>query len=219
MWCVPKLDDLYINRMNELLDLYALPYNKKEPVICVDEKNLQLLDNVRKPLPLKPGFGIRVDYHYKRKGSTNIFVGLEPKGKTRFLKVSTRKTKRDYAQYILELMTDHYPKAKKVHLVADNLNTHPLKCLKEMLGEKHPIFKRLVLHFTPVHASWLNQAELEIGALESQCLNGRRFPDEEILQEEVQAWVHERNKQKIGINWKFTRKQAEVKFKIKSKPN
>jgi len=219
MWCVPTLDDLYINRMNEVLDLYALPYDEKEPVVCVDEKSLQLLDDVRKSLPLKPGFGIRVDYHYKRKGTTNIFVGVEPKGKTRFLKVSTRKTKQEYAQYVLELMTEHYSEAKKVHLVADNLNTHPLKCLKEMLGADNPIFKRLVLHFTPVHASWLNQAELEIGALESQCLNGRRFPDEETLREEVQAWVHERNREKIGINWKFSRKQAEVKFKIKSKPN
>ena len=205
--------------MNNVLDLYALPYNVEEPVVCVDEKSLQLLDNVRPSIPLKPGFGIRVDYHYKRKGTTNIFVGVEPKGKNRFLKVSTRKTKRDYANYVLELMTKHYPKAKKVHLVADNLNTHPLKCLKEMLGKKHPIFKRLVLHFTPVHASWLNQAELEIGALETQCLNGRRFPNEEDLREEVQAWVVERNRQKIGINWTFTRKKAEVKFKIKSKPN
>ncbi len=205
--------------MNEVLDLYALPYDEKEPVVCVDEKSLQLLDDVRKSLPLKPGFGIRVDYQYKRKGTTNIFVGVEPKGKKRVLKVSTRKTKRDYANYILELLTIHYPKAKKVHLVADNLNTHPLKCLKEMLSENHSIFKRLVLHFTPIHASWLNQAELEIGALESQCLNGRRFPNEETLRIEVQAWVHERNRQKIGLNWKFTRKQAEVKFKIKSKPN
>lgn len=205
--------------MNNILDLYALPYNEKEPVVCVDEKSLQLLDNIRPPIPLKPGFGIRVDYHYKRKGTTNIFVGVEPKGKKRFLKVSTRKTKRDYADYVLELMTKHYPKAEKVHLVADNLNTHPLKCLKEMLGKNHPIFKRLALHFTPVHASWLNQAELEIGALETQCLNGRRFPDEEILQEEVQAWVVERDRQKIGINWTFTRKQAEVKFKIKNRPN
>jgi len=103
--------------------------------------------------------------------------------------------------------------------VADNLNTHPLKCLKEMLGKKHPIFKRFVLHFTPFHVNWLNQAELEIGALETQCLNGRRFPDEGILREEVQAWVVERNRQKIGINWTFTRKKAEVKFKIENKPN
>jgi len=205
--------------MNDLLELYARPYDEKEPVVCVDEKSLQLLEDVRKILPLKPSFGIRVDYHYKRKGTTNIFVGIEPKGKKRVLKVSTRKTKRDYANYILELLTIHYPKAEKVHIVSDNLNTHPLKCLKEILGENNSIFKRLVLHFTPFHASWLNQAELEIGALQSQCLNGRRFPDEETLREEVQAWVKERNRQKIGINWTFTRKQAEVKFKIKSKPN
>lgn len=205
--------------MNEILDLYALPYDEKEPVVCVDEKSLQLLDDLRPPIPLKPNFGIRMDYQYKRKGTTNIFVGIEPKGKKRFLKVSTRKTKRDYAGYVLDLMIKQYPKARKVHLVADNLNTHPLKCLKEMLGEKHPIFKRLMLHFTPFHASWLNQAELEIGVLESQCLKKRRFPDEDLLREEVQAWVEERNRQKIGINWKFTKKQAEVKFKIKNEPN
>ncbi|MHA1147893.1 MAG: IS630 family transposase [Promethearchaeota archaeon] len=219
MWCVPKLDGLYINRMNDVLDLYAQPYDEKEPVVCVDEKSLQLLDNLRPPIPLKPGFGIRMDYHYKRKGTRNIFVGVEPKGKKRVLKVSTRKPKRDYANYVLELLTNHYPKAEKVHLVADNLNSHPLKCHKEMLGKKHPIFKRLVFHFTPFHASWLNQAELEIGALEAQWLNGSRFPDEETLRDEVQAWADERNKQKIGINWKFTIKQAEVKFKIKNKPN
>ena len=205
--------------MNEILDLYCLPYNEKEPVVCVDEKNLQLLEDMRAPIPLKPRFGIRMDYQYKRKGTTNIFVGVEPKGKKRFLKVSTRKTKRDYADYVLDLMTKVYPKAYKVHLVADNLNTHPLKCLKEMLGEKHSIFKRLVLHFTPKHASWLNQAELEISVLESQCLNRRRFPDEETLREEIYAWTEERNRQEIGINWTFTRKEARVKFKLDDAPN
>lgn len=205
--------------MNELLNLYALPYDEKEPVVCVDEKSLQLLEDLRNPLPLKPGHGIRMDYQYKRKGTTNIFVGIEPKGKKRVLEVSTRKTKRDYARYIFKLLTVHYPKAEKVHVVADNLNTHFLKCLKEMLGADNPIFERLVLHFTPFHASWLNQAELEIGVLERQCLNGCRFPDEESLREAVQAWANERNKQNIGINWTFTKEQAEVKFKLKSIPN
>ena len=205
--------------MNELLDLYALPYNEKEPIVCVDEKSLQLLDDVRNPIPLKSGHGIRVDYQYKRKGTTNIFMGVEPKGGKRIATVSTRKTKQDYANYIYDLVINHYPDAEKVHVVSDNLNTHPLKCLKEMLGEKCPIFDRLVLHFTPVHASWLNQAELEIGVLERQCLKGRRFSDEETLRKEVQAWENERNSQKIGINWIFTKKQAEVKFKIKNIPN
>lgn len=219
MWCVPKLDATYINRMNELLDLYALPYNESEPVVCVDEKSFQLLDDIRDPIPLKPGHGIRVDYQYKRKGTTNIFMGVEPKGGKRIATVSTRKTKQDYANYLYDLMMNHYLDAEKVHVVADNLNTHPLKCLKEMLGKKCPIFDRLILHFTPVHASWLNQAELEIGVLERQCLNGQRFPNEETVRKEVQAWQNERNSQKIGINWTFTKKQAEIKFKIKNIPN
>jgi len=205
--------------MNDLLDLYAKPYNEKEPIICVDEKSFQLLEDVRDPLPLKPGFGIRVDNHYKRKGTENVFVGVEPKGGNRVVNVTKRRTKQDYALYIYELMTKHYSEAEKVHVVADNLNTHPLKCLKEELGENCPIFERLIIHFTPVHASWLNQAELEIGVMERQCLNKRRFPDEETLREEVRAWADERNAQKIGINWTFTKRQAEVKFKIKSKPN
>lgn len=218
-WCVPRLTERFIERMIDLLDLYGLPYDENEPVVCVDEKSKQLLDHVRAPLPLKAGFGIRVDHHYRRKGTRNLFVGIEPKGKKRVVKVTERRTKKDYARYIFELMTEHYPDAEKVHVVADNLNTHPLKCLKEELGEDCPIFKRLVLHFTPVHASWLNQAELEIGVLERQCLNGRRFPDEETLREEVQAWARERNAQEIGINWTFTKKQAEVKFKIKNTQN
>src|SRR4030042_789953 len=165
MWCVPKLDDAYIRCMNDLLDLYARPYNEKEPTVCVDEKS-----------------------------------------------------KQDYATYLLELITKHYSEAEKVHLVADNLNTHSPKCLKEILGDNCPIFKKLIFHFTPVHASWLNQAELEIGVMERQCLKGR-IPDEETLRMKVQTWEDNRNAQKIGINWKFTIKQAEVKFKLKSNPN
>lgn len=205
--------------MNDLLGLYAKPYNEKEPVICVDEKSLQLLDHVRSPLPLKPRSGIRIDYHYKRCGTRNIFVCIEPKGGKRIIRVSKRRTKLDYARFIYDLITQNYPEAEKIHLVADNLNTHPLKCLKEMLGEDCPIFNQLVLHFTPCHASWLDQAELEIGVLERQCLKNQRFCDEEILRSEVQAWAKERNAQKIGIKWTFTIRQAEIKFKIKNIQN
>ncbi len=203
--------------MNEILELYERPYNPAEPVIGVDEKGKQLLEDARPPLPLAPTHGIREDYHYKRHGTRNLFIGIEPKRGWRHVVVTKRKTKQDFAGYLADLVA-RYPKATNVHVILDNYKTHTLKNLQEILRTDHPLFKKLVLHYTPIHGSWLNVAELEISILERQCTS-RRIADENMLISEVAAWETARNSDQVKINWQFTREKARKIFKIKNEPN
>ncbi len=220
MWCVPKITQEYITRMNIILDLYERPYNPDEPVIGLDEKSFQLLEHKREPIHLTPGYGIREDSEYVRKGTCNLFVAVEPKGKKRYVKVTKRRTKKDFAIYVKELIEMEYFQAKKVHLIVDNLNTHFEKSFHETFGckEASKILEKAVFHYTPKHASWLNVAEIEIGVLEGQCLN-RRIPDEESLKKEIDTWVTERNMNKRGIKWGFTKEKAAKKFKLSTQQN
>ena len=213
MWCIPTLDTEYINRMNDLLDLYAKPQDPEEPVICLDEKSKQLIEDVRPSLPVAPGMGLRVDCHYKRHGTRNIFVAVEPKAGRRVTRVTQRRKRQDYAQFLADVLA-RYPAAKKIHVVHDNLNIHSPEKLPEVFIQTPDLLKKAVFHPTPVHASWLNQAEIEIGAMDRQCLD-RRIPDEVTLRREVGAWTDERNKRGVKIRWTFTREKAEVKFKLK----
>jgi len=213
MWCIPKLDAKYIARMNDLLELYAKPQDPEEPVICLDEKSKQLIEDVRLCLPVAPGHGKRVDHHYKRNGTRNIFVAVEPKAGRRIIQVTQRRKREDYAQFLAEVLAQ-YPAAKKVHVVHDNLNIHSPEKLPEFFCKTPDLLKKAVFHPTPVHASWLNQAEIEIGAMDRQCLD-RRIPDEVTLQQEVDAWTDERNQRGVKIRWTFTREKAAVKFKLK----
>ena len=201
--------------MLDVLEVYERSYDSKRPVICIDEKLKQLIADIKLPLPAHRGKPKRVDYEYKRNGICHLFVAVEPKGGRRFVRVTKRRTKKDYASFIKYLVLHVYRTAKKIVIVEDNLNTHGSKALKEVLGEQEGarIARKIEWHFTPKHGSWLNQAELEIHSLEQQCLN-RRIPNFHTMQSEVAACVRKRNKDKVNINWQFTSQKAKEKFNL-----
>jgi len=213
MWCIGRLTEEYRSRMYGLLDLYALPYVAREPVVCLDEKSKQMLKDTRTVLPLKPGVPAKQDYEYKRAGTCNLFVAVEPKGERRLVDVTARRTKVDFVHFVCRLLKAVYAKARKVHLVLDNLNTHFRASFEEVLGHKAAtaLLRRIAFHYTPKHASWLNMAEIEIGILERQCL-GRRLKDQATITLEVAAWQQRRNADHCGIVWSFTRQDADRKF-------
>lgn len=213
MWCIGRITEEYRKRMYDLLHLYSLPYRKQEPVVCIDEKSKQLLDETRRPLPTKPGAPAKQDYEYKRGGTCNVFVAVEPKGGRRVAEVTAHRTKPDFVSFVKMLLEQVYGSARKVHLVLDNLNTHFRSCFEEVLGRKAAarLFRRVEFHYTPKHASWLNMAEIEIGILDRQCLD-RRLPDRATMIREVDAWQRRRNSEGRGIKWSFTRQDADRKL-------
>lgn len=213
MWCVGVLNEQYRTRMYDLLDLYERPLNLDEPVICIDEKSLQLLAHSRAPLPMRAGRTAKQDYEYKRHGTTNLFVAIEPQAGKRCVSVTQRRGKVEFVAFVQELLAGTYAKAKVVHLVLDNLNTHFRRCFIDVLGKRAAtkLLRRVQFHYTPKHASWLNMAEIEIGTLTRQCLN-RRIADSQRLQQEVDAWQCARNAQNQTIKWSFTRQDADLKM-------
>ena len=215
MWCIPKVTPDFKKKMFDVLKVYERDYDLQKPVVCLDEKSKQLLCDTRIAIAGQQGKPSRTDYEYKRNGTCNLFVAVEPKAGKRIVRVTRRRTKKDYASFIRHLITHVYRKSKKVVLVEDNLNTHNEETLIAVLGEKigRKIARKIELHFTPKHASWLNQAEIEIHSLEQQCLN-RRIPDFHTMQSEVAACVKKRNHDKCRINWQFTREKAKEKFKL-----
>jgi len=213
MWCIGRLTEEYRQRMYDLLDLYARPFQPGEPVVCLDEKSKQLLQDSRVPLPIRSGAPMRQDYEYKRAGTCNLFVAVEPKGGRRTVLVTDRRAKPDLVAFVRYLLEQVYATARRVHLVMDNLNTHFRKCFEEVLGlkEARALLRRVVFHYTPKHASWLNMAEIEIGILDRQCLD-RRLPNRAALVAEVDAWQLRRNADQRGIAWSFTRQDADKKL-------
>lgn len=213
MWCIGRLTEEYRQRMYDLLDLYARPFRPREPVICLDEKSKQLLKNSRTPLPLRPGMPVRQDYEYVRAGTCNLFVAVEPKGGRRTVLVTDRRAKPDFVAFVQYLLEQVYVTAHRVHLVMDNLNTHFRKCFEDVLGVKaaKALLRRVIFHYTPKHASWLNMAEIEIGILDRQCLD-RRWPNRATLVAQVDAWQQCRNDDRRGIVWSFTRQDADEKM-------
>lgn len=213
MWCVGQLTEEYRQRMYNLLDLYARPFRSREPVICLDEKSKQLLKDSRRPLPIRPGTPLRQDYEYVRGGTCNLFVAVEPKGGRRTVQITDHRTKADFVAFVQYLLEDVYATARRIHLILDNLNTHFRTCFEEVLGVSvaHKLLRRVVLHYTPKHASWLNMAEIEIGILDRQCLN-RRLPDRTTLANEVDAWQRRRNDERRRIAWTFSRQDADLKM-------
>lgn len=199
--------------MYHLLTLYAKPLRRNEPVICIDEKSLQLLEHSRQPLSMAAHVMAKEDYEYVRKGTTNLFVAVEPKAGRRIVSVTDHRGKKDFVAFIRSLLTRTYAKARRVHLVLDNLNTHFRKCFDDVLGHARAarLLRRVQFHYTPKHASWLNMAEIEIGILTRQCLN-RRMADRPRLQSQVSAWQRRRNAQRRTIEWKFTRQHADRKL-------
>jgi hypothetical protein len=213
MWCIGRITAEYRERMYDLLGLYAQPYDPAEPVVCLDEKSKQLLEQTRPPLPAAPGQIAKEDYEYKRAGTRNLFVAVEPKAGHREVEVTRRRTKPDFVAFVQFLALEVYAQARKIHLVVDNLNTHFRASFEEVLGLKRAtaFLSRLEFHYTPKHASWLNMAEIEIGILDRQC-TGRRIGDEARLRSEVRAWEQQRNQARCRIDWKFTRQQADKKL-------
>jgi hypothetical protein len=213
MWCIGKITVEYRHRMYDLLALYAKAYQAEEPVVCVDEKSKQLLEQTRQPLAGKAGSVAKEDYEYKRAGTRNLFVAVEPKGCHREVEVTARRTKCDFVKFIGRLVETVYAKAQKIHLVLDNLNTHFRGSFVEVLGPKKAqlLLERVEFHYSPKHASWLNMAEIEIGILERQCTD-RRMSNEAMLQAQVSAWQKRRNEAGAGIQWKFTRQDADQKL-------
>lgn len=200
--------------MEETLDLYQQPYDKEEPVVCFDESSKQLIAETREPMPMKSGEPQRYDTEYTRNGTANLFMFFEPLGNWRHVEVTERRTKIDFAHCLKSLVDDFFPDAKLVHVVMDNLNTHKLASLYEAFSaeEAHRIARRLHLHYTPKHGSWLNMAEIELSILSRQCLSGR-IPEKAALKKEVAAWQTERNHSGATINWRFTTKDARIKLK------
>ena len=215
MWCIPRLDEKYIEKMMDVLEVYERDYDPQFPVVCFDEKSKQLLEDKRQSVSVEPGKVAKQDYEYKRSGTVNLFVSVEPKGGKRRVTVTKKRKKPDFAKEIRHIVTKDYKNAKKVIFVMDNLNTHTKKSIIEEFGEEEAeeILKRIEWHYTPTHASWLDMAEIEIGVLSSQCLK-RRISTFQEMQKQVAAWVRNRNKKQAKINWEFTRKKAREKFKL-----
>jgi len=200
--------------MEDILETYALPYDPDIPLICMDEQPCQLLDHTLKPLPMKPGKPQYEDYEYVRKGTCSIFVFTEPLKGWRHIEATERRTQIDWAHQIDRLLSEYYPDAERIRLIMDNLNTHTLASLYQAFpAEKaRSLARRLEIHYTPKHGSWLNIAEIELSVVTKQCLN-RRIPSMECLNVELSAWEKSRNDSSKHINWHFTTEQARGKLK------
>ncbi len=200
--------------MEDVLGVYTRPYDPARPVVCLDETSRQVLADVRPPLPPAPGMPRREDPEYVRQGVANLFLLCEPLRGWREVVVSDRRTRRDWAACVKELLNTHYPTAERVVLVMDNLNIHSPASLYEAFppAEAKRLADRLEIHHTPKHGSWLNMAEIELGILQRQCLD-RRLSDQATLTSEVAAWVVARNAADRRIDWRFTTADARIKLK------
>lgn len=200
--------------MEDILEIYKRPFEASKPLVCMDETSKQLVKETRLPIDAIPGRPARYDYEYERNGVCNLFMFYEPFGATRYVSVTDRRTKKDWAYQIKELLDVHYPTAEKIVLVMDNLNTHKGASLYENFppAEARRLLNRLEIHYTPKHASWLNIAEIELRVLSGQCLN-RRIPDKQILETEVRAWQNQRNFLNAKVDWQFSSENARIKLK------
>jgi transposase len=216
MWCVADLTDEYLTKMEEVLEVYEKPYNPAEPVVCLDEKPVTLHDDVRPARPMAPGKLRRPDNEYKRCGTANVYCAVEPKAGVHFTMATPNRSAPQFAE-AMETIIASYPGADTIHLVMDNLNIHGPKSLTDHFGKEKgtELWNRLTVHYTPLHGSWLNQAEIEISLFARQCLGKRRIPTLAILQREAQTWNAKANHDCTKINWQFTRKKARIKFGYK----
>lgn len=214
-WCIAKGENAaFVAAMEDILDLYCRPYDPKCPVICMDEKPYQLLGEVRDPIAMEPGKPRKVDSEYVRKGTCSIFVYCEPLTGWGYAHVRERRTKVDWAKEIRWLLDDVYPQAEKVRLVSDNLNTHVISSLYEAFPapKARELARRLVMHHTPKHGSWLNVAEIQISVLSRQCLC-RRIPQLGLLNRQLSAWNLSHATAQKPVDWHFTTDDARIKLK------
>ncbi len=213
MWCVPHLNEEYIERMEKVLDVYELPLNSEVPVVCVDEKPVVLHADARASTPMADGQPKRVDYEYRRNGTANVFCGVEPKAGVYFNKVTPTRSGAEFALFLADIAA-HYSDAQKIILVMDNLSTHKEKSLTDFFGEASgkKLWSRFCVVHTPKHASWLNQAEIAIGMYQRQCIGGTRIPDLQDLTKKTAFWNRAVNSKKAVIAWQFTKLDAREKL-------
>jgi hypothetical protein len=199
--------------MEDVLDLYAEPYDTRRPKVNFDEKSVQLIAETRAALPVRPGQPARIDYEYQRNGTANLFVMCEPQAGWRHLVVTARRTKHDFAHQMKWLVDERYPEAEVIRVVLDQLTTHRPASLYDTFppAEARRIRKKLEFHYTPKHGSWLNMAEIELSVLQRQCPD-RRLPDVATLTQEVHAYERNRNTQRATIDWQFTTPAARTKL-------
>ena len=209
----PEHNAEFVCAMEDVLEVYQRPYDPRRPVVCFDEQSKQLTKETRRAVPAAPGQPQRVDYEYERNGTANLFLWFEPLAGRRHVKVTDRRTSRDFAEAVRDLVTSH-PDAEKIVLVMDNLNTHKPASFYDAFppDEARRLIARLEIHYTPKHGSWLNMAETELSTLTKQCLN-RRIPDKATLTSEVAAWEHARNTARCRVDWQFTTHDARIKLK------
>ena len=210
----PRGSAAFVARMEDVLEVYARPYNSDLPVVCMDETNKQLIGEVREPLAAEPGKPARIEHEYVRNGVAQIFLEVEPLTGRCHVGARQRRTRRDWAHWIEGMLETRYADAERVVLVMDNLNTHGIESLYETFAPQRArqLAERLEIHYTPKHGSWLNIAEIELSALCGQCLD-RRIPSLQEMSEEVEAWVTDRNQRGIEINWQFRTEDARIKLK------
>jgi DDE superfamily endonuclease len=214
MWCIPpKANAEFVWRMEDVLETYKLPYDPRDPQVCMDESSKQLVGEVRPPLDPTPGRVRRRDNEYERKGVCNLFLFFEPLRGWRHVWVTGQRRKVEWAWCVRELLGVYYPEAIKIRLVCDNLNTHTGGALYEAFppAEAKALCDRLEFHPTPKHGSWLNMAETELSVLSGQCLD-RRLDCQELVAAEVAAWEAERNVSEAKVRWRFTTEDARIKL-------
>ncbi len=211
---MPTVSGEFVWHMEDVLDLYAEPYNPACPVVCFDERPYQLIAETREPLPPEPGQPLRYDFEYRRQGTCNLFTYLQPRAGWRHVVVTEHRTRHDFAYRMQELVNVHFPQAERILIVLDNLNIHTPGAFYEVFqpAEARRLVRRLEFHYTPKHGSWLNMVESEIAVLSGQCLD-RRIPDLEQLRREIGAWEGERNAHQAKVNWQFQTADARIKLK------
>lgn len=213
-WKIPPDGNAaFVAAMEDVLEVYHLPYDPDFPVVCMDESSKQLIGEVHEPIAHAPGRGQLVDHEYVRNGVAQLFVEVEPLAGKRHIEVTETRTRKDWAHFIKSMLDERYPSATKVRLVMDNLNTHQAASLYAAFPpeEARRLADRLEIHYTPKHGSWLNIAEIELSALNSQCLN-RRIPDIETMRKQLAACQKQRNKRGSPINWQFKTEDARIKL-------
>jgi DDE superfamily endonuclease len=213
-WCIPEVGAEFVAAMEDVLEVYAEPYDPTRPKVNFDETTKQLIKETRQPLPAQPGRPQRYDYEYERHGTRNIFLFAEPQAGWRHVQVTAQRTKLDFAYAMQWLVDEGYPEATVIRVVLDNLNTHKLASLYEAFepAEARRIARKLAFHYTPKHGSWLNMAEIELSVLQQQCLD-RRIPDEAMLKREIASCEHQRNMEQATIDWRFSVSEARHKLK------
>ena len=217
MWCIPpKQNAEFVAHMEDVLEVYSRPYNEKRPVVCMDEKPFQLLDEMFMPIPMDEKNHIKkYDCEYVRKGSCSIFMFTEPLGQWREAHALPHRTCEDWARQMKWLIDEVYFDAEKIVLVMDNLNTHTTASFYKVFspGEAFRLAQKLEIHYTPKHGSWLDIAEIELSALTIQCLLGERIPSLDKLNNILSGWSLKRNSAQKGVSWHFTTANARIKLK------